>query len=151
MRRNAVASANSLRNLRRIIKRRLTMDLTPPEEETPKDYATRRIDLDQPESASEPAAPEVEKKNRTRKTAERRAVTTPIEAVVAAPVEEQLLRAAPAPAPTAAPLPVAPLPPHASRNERVWIAAIIGICIVTLSCICACTIIATAFLNNPPW
>ena len=44
------------------------MDTTPPGEETPKDYATRRIDLEQPESASENAAQEAEKKSRTRKT-----------------------------------------------------------------------------------
>ena len=45
------------------------MDLTPPGEETPKDYATRRIDLEQPEIAAN--APGAEKKSRTRKTSAR--------------------------------------------------------------------------------
>jgi hypothetical protein len=133
------------------------MDLTPPGEETPKDYATRRIDLESPESAGEIAASEAEKKSRTRKTSARLVEPPP----PAAPAAE-------APAPSSAvtrpledrPLPPPPPPPPASphilpgptpRNEKIWIAAIVGICLVALACICSCTIVAAAFLNNAPW
>jgi hypothetical protein len=123
------------------------MDTTPPGEETPKDYATRRIDLEQPESTGEMAAPEAEKKSRTRKTSER-----PVEAVaeapaVTVPVDDQPLPPPPPPPPAFTPA-LSGLTP---KNERIWIAAIIAICIVVLACICSCTIVAAVFLNHAPW
>jgi hypothetical protein len=123
------------------------MDETPPGEETPKDYATRRIDLEQLESAGENAAPATEKRSHTRKT-----TAQPVEAVVAAPavtipVEDQPLP--PPPPPPPASRPALPEPPH--KNERMWIIAIVAICVVALACICSCTIIAAYFLNNAPW
>ena len=121
------------------------MNLTPPDEENPKDYATRRIDLEQPESASKKAAPEAEKKSRTRKTPDRLAATTAIEPAVTLSVDDQPL---PAPALLAS---KPALPAATPKNDRVWIAAIIGICIVALACICSCTIVAASFLNNAPW
>jgi hypothetical protein len=123
------------------------MDQTPPGEENPKDYATRRVDLEGSESAGEQAAPDVEKKSRTRKTPAR-----PVEAIapasaVTVPVEDRPL---PPPPPTP-PAPVPALPGAAPKNERIWIAAIIAISFVVLACICSCTILVTAFLNNAPW
>jgi hypothetical protein len=111
------------------------MDLTPPGEETPKDYATRRIDLEQPESSSEGAAPEAEKKSRTRKTADRPAAIPAAATAVTVTVDDQPLPPPPSQASTP------PLSDSTHKNERVWIAAIIGICIVALACICSCTIV----------
>jgi hypothetical protein len=122
------------------------MDLTPPSEETPKDYATRRIDdIEQPVSASENTTPNAEEKSRTRKTPAQPVTATEILPADNVPVVDQ-----PLPPP---PLPASPpaLPGLTPKNESIWIAVIIGICIVALACICSCTIVAAVFLNNPPW
>ena len=121
------------------------MDSTPPGGEIPKDYATRRIDLEQPESASELAIPEIEKKSRTRKTADQLAATAGVGSAVTLPADDQPLPPPPPPASTPA------SPGLAPKNERIWIAAIIGICAVALACICSCTIVAATFLSNAPW
>ncbi len=122
------------------------MDIPPPGEETPKDYATRRVDLEQSESAGEAAAPEAEKKSRTRKTSARPAQTAAPEPVVTIPVVDQPLPPPPPP-PASSPM----LSGIAPKNERVWIAAIIGICLLALACLCSCTIVAVVFLSKPPW
>jgi len=121
------------------------MNPNPSEQEQPKDYATRRVDPGETDIISEQATPEPEKKARTRKT--------PIPSakpVVAAPAVTVPLADQPLPAP------MPPAPPEAHkvsppRNDRVWVAAIVAICVVVLACICACTIIAAVFLTNAPW
>ena len=123
------------------------MDATPPGEETPKDYATRRIDLENPDSAGEMAAPEAEKKSRTRKTAPRPDEAAAAAPAVTKPIADQPLLPLPPPPPAPAPA----LPGATPKNDRIWIAAIICICVVALACLCSCTIIAAAFLNNAPW
>jgi len=124
------------------------MNQTPPAEETPKDYATRPIDLEQPENASETPAPEAEKKSRTRKTSVQSVKAASVKPAVTFPVDDRPV------SPPLAPPPLAPkpaLPAQMPRNEGIWISAIIGICFVVLACICACTVVATTFLNNAPW
>ncbi len=121
------------------------MDIPPPGGETPKDYATRRIDLEQSESTGEMAALEAEKKSRTRKISERPVEAPAAEPAVIIPVDDQPLPPPPSPVPTTA------LPGLKPKNDRIWIAAIIGICVVALACICSCTIVAAVFLSRPPW
>jgi hypothetical protein len=118
------------------------MDNTPSDQEQPKDYATRRIDLDEPQAANVGSAPETGKKARARKTPIRSAgLAEPLSAATV-PLDDQPLPSSPPPTPA---------PSVTTRNERVWIIAIISICIVVLACICACTIISAVFLNNAPW
>lgn len=121
------------------------MDSTPPGEETPKDFATRRVDLEQPESASETAAQEAGKKSLTRKTPAQQSEAAVSIPAVTVPVEDRPV----SPPPPPASMPELPAVPP--RNERLWIAAIIGICLIVLACLCACTIVAVAFLSRPPW
>ena len=120
------------------------MDNTPSDQEQPKDYATRRIDLDEPQVASEGSAPEAAKKARTRKTPISSAEPAEPLSAATVPLDDQ-------PLPPPPQIPPPPAPAVTTRNERVWIIAIISICIVVLACICACTIIAAVFLNNAPW
>ncbi len=121
------------------------MDSLPPDEETSKDYATRRIENDEPAGAVETPPPEAEKKSRTRKTAPPPASDPSATSAVTVPVEE-----APAPLP---PLPPAE-PPEAKgpapRNERVWIAAIAAICVLLLACLCSCTFLAAVYIARMP-
>jgi hypothetical protein len=124
------------------------MKQTPPVEETPKDYATRPIDLEQPQNASETPAPEAEKKSRTRKTSVRSVEAADVKPSVTIPVDDRPVFP-PLPPPPLAPTPA--LPAQMPRNEGIWIAAIFCICFVVLACICSCTVVATAFLNNAPW
>ena len=133
------------------------MDLTPPGEETPKDYATRRIDLEQPESAAKAAAPQAEKKSQTRKASPQLveppapAAEVPVAdasaSAVTVPLEDRPLPPAPPAPPASTPAQPGPTP----KNDKIWIAAIVAICVVALACICSCTIVAAAFLNNAPW
>ena len=118
------------------------MDTTPPGEETPKDYATRRIDLEQPESASENAAQKPRKNPALAK--HRRSRSSPPQPAPAVTIPVRTEAASPSPPP--APPPASP--GSTPKNERIWIAAIIGICVVALACICSCTIVAAFFLNN---
>jgi hypothetical protein len=124
------------------------MDSTPPGEETPKDYATRRIDLEESESASKIAASEAEKNARTSQTAAQPVETVePATAVseLTVPVDDVPVPPPPPPASTPG------LPAFTPRNERIWYAAIIGVCVVVLACLCSCTIIAVVFLSHAPW
>ncbi len=123
------------------------MDLTPPGEENPKDYATRRIDLEQPENTAEIAAPETEMESRTRKTSAQPVEPAAPASAVTVPLEVQPLPPPPPPPPASTPA----LPGYTPKNERIWIAAIVAICVVVLACICSCTIVAAGFLNNAPW
>ena len=124
------------------------MNQTPPAEETPKDYATLPIDLEQPQNASETPAPEAEKKSRTRKTSVRSNEAAAVKPAVTIPVDDRPI-SPPLPLPPLAPTPA--LPAQMPRNGWIPISAIIGICLVALACICACTIVAIAFLTNAPW
>jgi len=124
------------------------MDQTPPAEETPKDYATRPIDLEQPQSASETPAPKAENKSRTRKTSARPVEAAAVKPAVTIPLDDRPVSHPLAPPPLA---PAPALPAQMPKNEGIWIAAIFCICFVVLACICSCTVVATAFLNNAPW
>ena len=121
------------------------MNPNPSEQEQPKDYATRRVDPGETDIISEQATPEPEKKARTRKTPIPSAKPVEAAPAVTVPLADQPLPAPTLPAP---PEEIKATPP---RKDRVWIAAIIGICVVVLACICACTIIVAVFLSNPPW
>jgi hypothetical protein len=125
------------------------MDTTPPDEQTPKDYSTRRIDLENLDIAGEQAASEPEKKSRTRKTASQPDVAAAPAPALTKPIVEQPLPPPPPPPPPPA-LPPA-LPETTPKNDRIWIAAIVCISVVVLACLCSCTIVAAFFLGNPPW
>jgi hypothetical protein len=121
------------------------MDSTPSGEETPKDYATRRIDMEKPDSAGEMVAPEPEKKPRTRKTAPLADETAAAAPAVTKPIADQPILPPPPPPPAPA------LPGDSPKNDNIWIAAIVCISVVVLACLCSCTIIAVSFLSNAPW
>lgn len=43
------------------------------------------------------------------------------------------------------------VPPSRDESNRVTIAVIVGIVIVVLACLAACTVVALVFFINAPW
>jgi len=141
------------------------MDDIPSNEESAKDYYTRRVSLEETgspdlaanleelsstlsEKVEEPETVEVvAMEASTPSQAEFSAVTKPIEAEtpqvtpVIKTVEESkpVISAAPAEG------------KRKDKNQSVLIAVVIAVCVVLLACICACAVISIFFVTNAPW
>ena len=141
------------------------MDNTPSEGETEKDYATRRVSLEDSESPESTSSSEqeistsftnaeealmdevVEMEALTETPTEFLAVTKAIETDVphASPTLESVEES------KSTTIAAAGEGKRKNKNQSVVIAVVIAICVVLLACICACTTISIVFVTNVPW
>ena len=125
----------------------LPMDNPEPEEGGAEDFATRRIDPDELfAAAGQEVPPESVAATEMITQAEDPAATKVVSGIPeSAPPAPQATE--PPPPPVTPVAPGAPLPPAPPKKDnRTPTVAIIGVAVVLLACICACTIIAVTAL-----